>query len=67
LIAIYKMLRNGPYFVDLGPDAVRLSTRRGPKRADQRRRDLIAKRSVRRLEELGFKVCRSKSRLLDRL
>jgi transposase len=45
LIAIYNMLRNGSYFVDLGPTHY-----------DQRRRDLIAKRSVRRLEELGFKV-----------
>lgn len=45
LIAIYNMLRNGTYFVDLGPTHY-----------DQRRRDLIAKRSVQRLEELGFKV-----------
>ncbi len=45
LIAIYNMLRNGSYFVDLGPTHY-----------DQRRRDLIANRSVRRLEELGYKV-----------
>lgn len=45
LIAIYNMLRNGSYFVDLGPTHY-----------DQRRRDLIAKRSVQRLEELGYKV-----------
>lgn len=45
LIAIYNMLRNGSYFVDLGPTHY-----------DQRRRDLIAKRSVRRLEDLGYKV-----------
>lgn len=45
LIAIYNMLRNGSYFVDLGPAHY-----------DQRRRELIARRSVARLEELGYKV-----------
>ena len=45
MIAIYNMLRNGSYFVDLGPTHY-----------DQRRRDLIARRSVRRLEELGYTV-----------
>jgi len=38
------MLRHGTYFVDDGPTHY-----------VRRRRDLIAKRSVRRLEELGFK------------
>jgi len=45
LVAIYSMLRHGAYFVDLGPTHY-----------DQRRRDLIARRSVQRLEELGYKV-----------
>jgi transposase len=45
LIAIYHMLRDGAYFVDLGPTHY-----------DKRRRDLIAKRSVQRLQELGYKV-----------
>jgi transposase len=45
LMAIYAMLSDGAYFVDLGPNHY-----------DARRRDLIAKRSVRRLEELGYKV-----------
>jgi hypothetical protein len=45
LMAIYAMLSNGAYFVDLGPTHY-----------DARRRDLIAKRSVRRLEELGYRV-----------
>jgi len=45
LMAIYAMLSDGAYFVDLGPTHY-----------DARRRDLIAKRSVRRLEELGYKV-----------
>ena len=45
LLAIYAILTDGAYFVDLGPTHY-----------DARRRDLIASRSVRRLEELGYKV-----------
>jgi hypothetical protein len=45
LVAIYQMLRTGSYFVELGPAHY-----------DQRRRDLIARRSLQWLRELGYKV-----------
>jgi hypothetical protein len=45
LIAIYRMLKDGTHFVDLGPTHL-----------DDKRRRAIALRSVKRLEELGFKV-----------
>lgn len=52
LIAIYAMLSDGAYFIDLGSTHY-----------DARRRDLIAKRSVRRLES---SVTRSRSRRAPR-
>src|SRR6202162_3088155 len=45
LLAIYRMLKDGTHFEDLGPTYL-----------DARRRQAIAQRSVKRLEELGFKV-----------
>lgn len=45
LIAIYRMLKDGTHFVDLGPNHL-----------DEVRRHAVAARSIRRLEELGFKV-----------
>ncbi|HVC77479.1 MAG TPA: IS110 family transposase [Candidatus Micrarchaeaceae archaeon] len=45
LLAIYRMLKDGTLFVDLGPTHL-----------DEKRRQAIALRSVKRLEELGFKV-----------
>ncbi len=45
LIAIYRMLKDGTYFVDLGPNHL-----------DEVRRQAVAARSIRRLQELGYKV-----------
>jgi len=45
LLAIYRMLKDGAHFEDLGPTHL-----------DAKRRQAIAMRSVKRLEELGFKV-----------
>ncbi|HLQ16020.1 MAG TPA: IS110 family transposase [Candidatus Eisenbacteria bacterium] len=45
LIAIYHMLRDGAHFVDLGPE-----------HWDQRHKESVARRSIRRLEQLGYKV-----------
>ncbi len=45
LIAIYHMLRDGAHFVDLGPE-----------HWDSRHRDSVAQRSIRRLQQLGYKV-----------
>ena len=45
LTAIYHMLRDGAHFEDLGP-----------KHWDERHRQQVATRTVRRLEELGYKV-----------
>ncbi|HKW72460.1 MAG TPA: hypothetical protein VJQ08_06510 [Candidatus Dormibacteraeota bacterium] len=45
LVAIYRMLKDGTYFVDLGPYHL-----------DEVRRHAVAARSIPRLEELGFKV-----------
>jgi transposase len=45
LIAIYRMLQDGTHFEDLGPTHL-----------EAKRRQAIALRSVKRLEELGFKV-----------
>lgn len=45
LLAVYRMLKDGTHFEDLGPTHL-----------DARRRQAIALRSVKRLEELGFKV-----------
>lgn len=45
LIAIYHMLRDGAHFVDLGPE-----------HWDERHRESVAQRSIRRLEQLGYKV-----------
>ena len=45
LVAIYHMLRNGEHFIDLGPA-----------HWDQRHRESVAQRSIRRLEQLGYKV-----------
>ena len=45
LTAIYHMLRDGAHFEDLGP-----------KHWDTRHRQQVATRTVRRLEELGYKV-----------
>ena len=45
LIAIYRMLKDGTYFVDLGPNHL-----------DEVRRQAVAARSIRRLQELGYKI-----------
>ena len=45
LMAIYRMLKDGAHYEDLGPPAL-----------DEKRRQAIALRQVRRLEELGFKM-----------
>ena len=45
LVAIYRMLLDGAHFVDLGPDHF-----------DERRKESLVRNSVRRLQELGFKV-----------
>ena len=45
LIAIYHMLRDGAHFVDLGPE-----------HWDSRHRESVAQRSIRRLQQLGYKV-----------
>ena len=45
LVAIYHMLRNGEHFQDLGPHF-----------HDEQRRERVVKRSVQRLEELGYRV-----------
>ena len=45
LLAIYRMLKDGAHFVDLGAQPL-----------DEKRRQAIALRQVKRLEELGFKV-----------
>jgi len=45
LVAIYRMLSDGAHFEDLGPDYV-----------DTRRREALVRNSVRKLNELGFKV-----------
>lgn len=45
LIAIYHMLRDGAHFVDLGPE-----------HWDSRHGESVAQRSIRRLEQLGYKV-----------
>ncbi len=45
LVAIYHMLSEGAHFVDLGPS-----------HWDERHRESVAQRSLRRLEELGYKV-----------
>ena len=45
LIAIYHMLRDGAPFVDLGPE-----------HWDSRHRESVALRSIRRLQQLGYKV-----------
>jgi len=45
LVAIYHMLRDGAHFVDLGPA-----------HWDDHHRESVAQRSVRRLEQLGYRV-----------
>ena len=45
LIAIYHMLRDGAHFADLGPE-----------HWDSRHRESVALRSIRRLQQLGYKV-----------
>ena len=45
LIAIYHMLKDGEHFRDLGPHY-----------HDEQRRERVVKRTVQRLEELGYKV-----------
>ena len=45
LVAIYNMLLNGEHFKDLGPTYL-----------DERRKEAVVRRSVRRLEELGYRV-----------
>lgn len=45
LIAIYRMLSDGAHFKDLGPHF-----------HDVQRRDRVVRRSVQRLEDLGYRV-----------
>jgi transposase len=45
LVAIYRMLLDGAHFEDLGPDHF-----------DERRKESLVRNSVRKLQELGFKV-----------
>jgi transposase len=45
LIALYHMLKDGTHFHDLGPDYL-----------DERRKQALVRRSVRRLQELGYRV-----------
>ena len=45
LVAIYRMLSDGAHFHDLGPDF-----------HDEQRRDPFVRRSVQRLQELGYRV-----------
>lgn len=45
LVAIYHMLKDGEHFTDLGPHF-----------HDEQRRDRVVRRSVQRLEELGYRV-----------
>lgn len=45
LVTIYYMLRNGTHYVDLGPDHF-----------DKLDRQALVRRSVRRLEKLGYQV-----------
>jgi len=45
LVAIYHMLRNGEHFEDLGPHF-----------HDEQHRDRVVRRTVQRLEELGYRV-----------
>jgi hypothetical protein len=45
LVAIYRMLLDGAHFADLGPDHF-----------DERRKESLVRNSVRKLQELGFKV-----------
>lgn len=45
LVAIYHMLKDGEHFCDLGPHF-----------HDEQRRDRVVRRSVQRLEELGYRV-----------
>lgn len=45
LVAIYHMLHDGAHFLDLGPQ-----------HWDERHRDSVAQRSIRRLEQLGYRV-----------
>lgn len=45
LVTIYHMLENGTHYVDLGPDHF-----------DNLDRQALVRRSVRRLEKLGYRV-----------
>jgi len=45
LVAIYRILRDGAHFEDLGPDHF-----------DQGRKESLVRNSARKLQELGFKV-----------
>jgi hypothetical protein len=55
LLAIYRMLSDGAHFHDLGPHF-----------HDEQRRERVVRRSVQRLQELGYRVTIEAAQCSDR-